>query len=70
MQEFKYQVKGTADESPNGGVIKAPNEAKAMESLSELYGPGIDIKIINDEEFSKIEKKKGQDLIHRPKDVG
>lgn len=69
MQEFKYSVKGTADETPNAGIVKAKDKTAALAKLKALYGDGksgVQVQLITDAQFAAIEAEKGEQLTHRP----
>lgn len=56
LKQFKYSVKGTADETANPGIIAAVDKDLALERLKEVYGDTelITIEFLTDEQFDEL----------------
>lgn len=57
LKQFKYSVKGTADETANPGIIAAVDKDLALERLKEVYGDNpelVAIEFITDEQFDEL----------------
>lgn len=71
MGTFYYSVKGSADEKPNAGVVKADDEDAAIAKLDGVYGntkenKTVEITILSESEFALLEAERGKQLTHKP----